>query len=88
MEFYFVFRLCGGLATAAQLGSPYKVVFDSKGNMYIPDEGNSRIRKVTPTGIITTIARDGSFGYSGDGGPATNAQLGYTWTITETQFLP
>lgn len=56
--------------------------------MYIPDEGNSRIRKVTATGIITTIAGDGSFGYSGDGGPATNAQLGYTWTITETQFIP
>ncbi|MGN6264478.1 MAG: gliding motility-associated C-terminal domain-containing protein [Ginsengibacter sp.] len=71
----------GGLATAAQLGSPYKVVFDSKGNMYIPDEGNSRIRKVTPAGIITTIAGDGNFGYSGDGGQATNAPLGYTWTI-------
>jgi len=71
----------GGLATAAQLGNPYKVVFDREGNMYIPDNGNSRIRKVTPAGIITTIAGNGSLGYSGDEGEAINAELAYPWTI-------
>jgi hypothetical protein len=49
----------GGLAIAAQLGSPYKVIFDNAGNMYIPDEGNYRIRKVNTAGIISTIAGNG-----------------------------
>lgn len=71
----------GGLATNAQLGAPYKVVFDSGGNMYIPDNGNARIRKVNTAGIISTIAGNGNMGYSGDGGLAINAELMYPWTI-------
>jgi uncharacterized protein (TIGR03437 family) len=51
------------------------LALDSAGNLYIADTGNQRIRKVAPNGIITTIAGTGSKGYSGDGGPAVNAQL-------------
>jgi gliding motility-associated-like protein len=71
----------GGLAIAAQLGSPYKVIFDNAGNMYIPDEGNYRIRKVNTAGIISTIAGNGILGYTGDGGLAINAEIAYSWTI-------
>jgi uncharacterized protein (TIGR03437 family) len=63
-----------GLATSAQLASPSGVAVDSAGNLYIADEGNNRIRKVT-NGVITTVAGNGTYGYSGDGGPATSAQL-------------
>jgi uncharacterized protein (TIGR03437 family) len=63
-----------GPATSAQLASPSGVAVDSAGNLYIADEGNNRIRKVSG-GVITTIAGNGTYGYSGDGGPATSAQL-------------
>ena len=65
----------GGPATSAQLNNPFDVRADSAGNLYIADSGNHRVRKVTPNGIITTIAGTGVAGYSGDGGQATNAQL-------------
>lgn len=65
----------GGQATAAQLNNPIGLAFDSAGNLYICDTGNSRIRKVNTAGIITTIAGNGTFGFSGDGGPAVNASL-------------
>ena len=48
---------------------------DGFGNLYIADEANSRIRKVGTNGIITTVAGKNGFGYSGDGGAATNALL-------------
>ncbi|OJW74992.1 MULTISPECIES: NHL repeat-containing protein [unclassified Spirosoma] len=67
----------GGLATSAQLYSPFGVVVDGSGNLYIADFGNCRIRKVSPSGIITTVAGTGNAGYSGDGGPATSAKLQY-----------
>ena len=66
----------GGPATEAQLTFPNALALDSSGNLYIADEGDNRIRKVLPSGVIITVAGDGTFGYSGDGGPATNAQLG------------
>ncbi len=67
----------GGPATSAQLSGPLGVAVDGAGNLYIADGNNARVRKVTAaTGIITTIAGNGIFGYSGDGGPATSAQLG------------
>jgi sugar lactone lactonase YvrE len=65
----------GGSATAAQLNWPKDVAIDAAGNLYIADTGNSSIRKVTSAGIITTIAGNGTAGFYGDGGLATNAQL-------------
>jgi sugar lactone lactonase YvrE len=67
-----------GPATMAQLNYPYGLAFDSAGNLYISDLSNSRIRKITAaTGIITNYAGNGTFGTSGDGGPATSAELSY-----------
>jgi len=70
----------GGTATAAELKEPAAVTFDGSGNAYIADYDNNRIRKVNTSGIISTIA--GIYlppfyvgGYSGDGGPATAAEL-------------
>ena len=62
-------------ATSATLSSPYGVAVDGAGNLYIADYGNNRIRKVTPSGTITTVAGNGTYGYSGDGGPAISAEL-------------
>jgi uncharacterized protein (TIGR03437 family) len=66
----------GGPATSAQLGGPGGVAVDSSGNLYIVDGAYFVIRKVSPSGIISTVAGNGTEGYSGDGGPATSAQLG------------
>ena len=65
----------GGPAVEAQLNQPTDVALDGAGNLYIADWGNSRIRKVDAAGVITTVAGDGTYGYGGDGGPATEAQL-------------
>jgi sugar lactone lactonase YvrE len=66
----------GGAATSAELDDPYGVVVDIAGNIYIADRGNSRIREViASTGIISTVAGDGTAGYSGDGGAATSAEI-------------
>jgi sugar lactone lactonase YvrE len=66
----------GGLATNAQLDLPAGVAVDSSGNLYIAGSGNEAIRKVTAaTGIINTVAGDGTGGYTGDGGAATSAKL-------------
>jgi len=54
---------------------PATVVIIPAGNLYIADYYNSRIRKVDPTGIISTIAGTGSVGIAGDGGPATTAKI-------------
>ena len=66
----------GGAATSAKLYYPYGIAVDASGNIYIADQANNRIRKVTAsTGIITTIAGNGTAGFSGDGAAATSAQL-------------
>lgn len=65
----------GGLALSAQLNGPMGVTVDGNGNLYIADNGNNVIRKVTPTGVITTVAGNGTAGYSGNGGAATSAEL-------------
>ncbi len=65
-----------GPATSAQLRWPETIFIDSSENIYIADTQNNCIRKVDgTTGIITTVAGDGTLGYSGDGGQATSAQL-------------
>ena len=66
----------GGLATSAELSFPDSVMVDSAGNIYIADTENNVLRKVNAsTGIISTVAGNGTAGFSGDGGPATSAQL-------------
>lgn len=65
----------GGSALSAALNSPAIIAFDAVGNMYIVDALNFRIRKVSVVGIISTIAGNGTVGFSGDGGPATNANI-------------
>jgi trimeric autotransporter adhesin len=73
----------GGLATSAKLAYPYGVAIDASGNIYIADTGNHRIRMVTKsTGIISTVAGDGSDGYRGDGGLATSAGLFHPKDLT------
>ena len=65
----------GGPATAAQLFAPWQLALDKSGNLYIADWGNSRVRKINSSGIITTVAGGGA-GPIGDGGPATAASIG------------
>ena len=69
----------GGPATNASLYYPYGAAVDAAGNLYIADTYNNSIRKVASNGIITTVAGNGTAGYSGDGGPATNATLYYPY---------
>ncbi|MBX3165177.1 MAG: T9SS type A sorting domain-containing protein [Bacteroidetes bacterium] len=66
----------GGLATFAELKGTANIAVDNIGNIFIADMNNSRIRKVDINGIISTVAGNGTVGYSGDGGQAVAAQLG------------
>lgn len=72
---YPLFQGDGGPATDAKLNKPYSIAFDAYDNLYIADTENERIRMVTPGGIISTIAGNGTQGYSGDGGPALLAEF-------------
>ena len=66
----------GGPATSAEINMPEGVAVDGSGNVFFSDEGNQRIREVVKaTGVITTVAGNGAGGYSGDGGPATSAEV-------------
>ena len=67
----------GGPATSASLSRPSGVAVDSSGNLYIVDGLSGRIRRVSPDGTISTVAGNGKYGYSGDGGRAT--QAGFRW---------
>src|SRR6266550_4033636 len=68
----------GGPATSARLNLPGEIAFDSNGNLFIADSQNGRIRRVdASTGIITTVAGNGGFTFSGDGGLATAASLNH-----------
>ncbi len=72
----------GGPATDCVLETPTGVAVDAVGNMYICERDAHRVRKVTPDGTITTFAGTGTAGYSGDGGPATVAELQFPYCIT------
>jgi hypothetical protein len=65
----------GGLATATKLKAPTGLAVDGQGNLYIADRLDSRVRKVTPLGLISTVAGNGTYGFSGDGGLASAAVL-------------
>ncbi|PCH67244.1 MAG: hypothetical protein COC01_06190, partial [Bacteroidetes bacterium] len=67
----------GAAAVSAQLNDPGGVVVDAAGNIYIVDGLNNRIRLIDTSGVISTIAGTGTAGFSGDGGPATSAQINY-----------
>ena len=67
----------GGLAILAELFLPQGLAVDAHDNLYIADFRNHRIRKVSRSGYITTIAGSDTFGFSGDGGPATDASLSF-----------
>lgn len=73
----------GGPATAARLQNPYAVVIKTDGSILIPDAGNQRIRRINPAGIISTIAGNGVFDNTGNGGPATAASLASPWRIAD-----
>jgi sugar lactone lactonase YvrE len=72
----------GGNATNSNLYQPTGVFIDASGNLFIADCYNHRIRKVSTAGIITTVAGNGTLGYMGDGGTATNAELNYPWGVS------
>jgi sugar lactone lactonase YvrE len=72
----------GGAAINAKLFVPTGVAVDGSGNLYIADQGNSRIRKVGTNGVITTVAGTNAYGFSGDGGAAINAQLNFPFGVT------
>ena len=72
----------GGPATLAALYYPTGVTIDNSGNIYVADEDNNRIRKISTGGIITTVAGNGMASYSGDGGAATLAGLNFPAGVT------
>jgi hypothetical protein len=72
----------GGAATSASLKQPYGVAVDASGNLFIADTSNHVIRRVdATTGVITTVAGDGTSGFGGDSGPATSAELHYPSSV-------
>jgi sugar lactone lactonase YvrE len=73
-------------AKESRLHSPYDVSCGPGGTVYIADFGNHRIRKVTPEGILVTVAGTGVPGYAGDGGPATAAQLNGPYGVLLDKF--
>ena len=76
----------GGAAINASLDHPGGVAVDRDGNLFVVDSYNNRIRKMTPTGIVTTIAGNGIRGFSGDGGPAILASLDLAGTKNDFDF--
>jgi len=76
----------GAAATAAELDHPTSIAIDPSGNIYIGCSGDQRIRKINTSGIITTIAGTGAFGYNGDNIPATSAELAYPYVGATDHF--
>jgi RHS repeat-associated protein len=83
----------GLAATGAKLNAPQDMALGPDGTLYVSDNGNARIRAIAPSGIITTIAGTGVFGYSGDNGPSLEASFNppqYHWGVAlshDGQFL-
>jgi streptogramin lyase len=72
----------GGPATQATLAAPHELVFDKNGDLYIAERDNHVVRKVNmKTGVISTVAGTGKAGFSGDGGPGTQAVLNQPHSI-------
>lgn len=65
----------GAMATNASMRWPSSIALDNAGNIYVADTGNNRVRRISPDGVIMTVAGNGVRAYSGDGGPATSASL-------------
>jgi hypothetical protein len=79
-------KCCGhtgdnGLATNAEIAAPYGLAIDASQNLYLSDITNNVVRKVDTSGNITTVAGNGTYGYSGDGGPATSAAMREPWGL-------
>lgn len=72
----------GGPATKAKLTRPTAVAVDLRGNLYVADSGNHRVRKIATDGTITTFAGTGEPGFGGDGGPAARAQLNAPYGVS------
>src|SRR2546423_7754419 len=73
----------GGPAAAALLNGPFDVAFDRAGNLYFSDTFNHCIRRVDArSGVITTVAGNGTAGFAGDGGPAVRAALDQPYGLT------
>ena len=73
-------------ATDAQISEPHEMAYDGAGNLYFSDPGNQRVRKIDPSGIISTVVGNGISGFGGDGGPATAAVLSYPSGICIDHF--
>ncbi|MGI8742274.1 MAG: IPT/TIG domain-containing protein [Bryobacteraceae bacterium] len=71
----------GGNATSALLSQPEGLAVDTAGNIYVADAADNRVRKISPAGLIQTIAGNGNAGFSGDGGPGAAAQLNHPYGI-------
>lgn len=71
----------GGSATSALLNQPEGIAVDSAGNVYVSDAADNRVRKISPSGLIQTVAGNGNAGFSGDGGPGTAAQLNHPYGL-------
>ena len=72
----------GGAATGALLSEPFMCAFDAQGNLYVAEAMNHCVRRVDKdTGVITTVAGNGTEGYSGDGGPATEARMNQPYSL-------
>jgi hypothetical protein len=74
----------GGPATSAALGAPTAVAWLGDGSALIADYSNHRIRRISPSGEISTVAGTGTAGYSGDAGPATSARLNWPLDVEPT----
>jgi uncharacterized protein (TIGR03437 family) len=64
-------------ATSSSFAQPQGLALDQSGNLYVSDPGDNRIRKISPAGVISTFAGNGTAGFSGDGGAATQAKLNF-----------